>query len=324
MFVQERDGDRKGMNLNTFHLVDPALRPLLDFMPSRDFTAEGLDEARERMKQMVALAGVSAMAPRLVDIPRAGAPDVPLRLFEPEGEGLRPAILHMHGGGFVAGSAAMNDAQNSAYAATHHALVASVDYRLAPETAFPGPLDDCLAALEWIIAHADVLKINPAQIVVMGESAGGGLAAALALRARDLGIALAGQLLLYPMLDEPDGVSAMANPTTGEFIWTRGSNRFGWAAMRGDQEIAADCLGYFSPSQAIDVRGLAPACLLVGSLDLFLDETIAYAMRLSHAGVPVEFHVYRGCYHGFDLVRDAPPSQRLAADITKALTIMLG
>lgn len=310
--------------MSTLHLVDPELRPLLAMMPTADFTADTLAAARERMTQMLAMAPPPAIVPRFVAAPGPdGEAEVPIRLFEPPADGLRPAILHIHGGGFVAGSAAMNDTQNAARALAHDAVVASVDYRLAPETPFPGPLEDCFAALEWLLTHAEALCVDPARIVVMGESAGGGLAAALSLLARDRGIVLAGQLLVYPMLDHQTGESGKGNPSVGEFVWTPGSNRFGWGAMRGGQSVEADRLGYFSPAHAADLGNLARAAILVGALDLFLDEDVAYAMRLSHAGVPVELHVYPGCYHGFDLVADAAAAKRMTADIGSALARLL-
>lgn len=140
-------------------------------------------------------------------------------------------------------------------------------------------------------------------LYVFGHSGGGGLAAALALPARDrVAPALRGQVLVYPMLDARTGTAEapVDNPTTGEFFWTQAANRFGWAALRGPASVPAEQLGYFSPALAADLAGLPPTFVGVGALDLFLEEDIAYALRLARAGVPVEAHVYNGGVHGFD------------------------
>ncbi|MDO7842331.1 alpha/beta hydrolase [Sphingomonas immobilis] len=310
--------------MTTRHLVDPALLPLLEMLPTRDLHAGTLMETRALMRERLGSAPLAA-PDAVLHVPGAdGAPAVAVRLFRPPGVASpSPAILHIHGGGFVIGAAAMNDAANAARAMRHGAVVVSVEYRLAPETPFPGPIEDCYAALAWLFAEAPALAIDPARIVVTGESAGGGLAAALALLARDRGLPpLAGQVLTYPMLDpaSPDS----ANPSTGEFIWTRGSTRFGWEAMRGGRPIASENAGYFAPALATDLRGLAPAFIAVGALDLFLDEDVAYATRLSHAAVPVELHVYPGAFHGFDLVAHAAPALRMADDIAAATARFLG
>lgn len=304
--------------MSTLHLVDPELLPLLELLPTRDMRAETLQETRLLIAER--LRGAPGAGPsEILAVPGpAGAPAVPVRLFRPDiAPASLPAILHIHGGGFVAGIAAMNDAANADRAARHGAVVVSIDYRLAPETPFPGPLEDCYAVLIWLIAEAATLGVDPRRIVVTGESAGGGLAAALALLARDRGLPpLAGQVLTYPMLDPASADST--NTSTGEFIWTRGSSRFGWGAMRGDQEISQARLGHFAPAQAAELHGVAPACIAIGALDLFLDEGLAYATKLSRASVPVELHVYAGAFHGFDLLAQAAVSQQMAADLAVA------
>ncbi|MDR3389638.1 MAG: alpha/beta hydrolase [Rudaea sp.] len=309
--------------MRSHHLVDPELLPLLDLLPGADMSAAMLPTARAMMAQR--LLGQPGPNPsQILAVPGpVGAPDVPVRLFRPDEAGANlPAILHIHGGGFIVGMAAMNDADNAARAGRHGAVVVSVDYRLAPETPFPGPIEDCYAALEWLFAEAATLGVDPRRIVVTGESAGGGLAAALALLARDRGLPpLAGQVLTYPMLDPSSADSS--NASTGEFVWTRASNRFGWAAMRGDSDIPLDRLGHFAPARATDLSGLAPACIAVGALDLFLDEDIAYATKLSHAGVPIELRVYPGAFHGFDLMAQARVSRQIAKDIVSATQRLL-
>jgi len=267
--------------------------------------------------------------PRLAAAPgRDDAPEVPLRIYTPDsGAAVKPCVYYIHGGGFVAGSAAVMDAMNWDCAQTHGAVVVAVGYRLAPETPFPGPIEDCYAGLLWVMAHAAELGIDPGRVIVMGHSAGGGLAAALALMVRDLGeVNLAGQILMYPMLDHRTGDTddVHRNPTSGEFTWTRASNRFCWAAVRGNYDLGDERLGWFSPSRVADLSNLPPAYIAVGALDLFLDEDIAYALRLSHAGVPVECHVYPGVIHGSETwVPEAQVSQQITGDQRRAVARLL-
>lgn len=242
---------------------------------------------------------------RLVPGP-VGAPDVRVLIYRPQGEaGALPAILYMHGGGFVAGRPDMMDGASLRLAQRLGAVVVSVQYRLAPETPFPGPLEDCYAALDWLFSEAEALGVDPARIALYGQSAGGGLAAATALLARDRGQhRLAAQFLLYPMIDPRTGTAdaPVDNASTGEFLWTREANRNGWAAMRGTGVIEPARLGHFGPALAGDVAGLPPTFVAVGSLDLLLEENVAYALRLSRAGVPIDLHVHPGGVHGFEAV----------------------
>lgn len=313
--------------------VDPELLPLLDLYQTSDLTGETLPAARAALSAMV-------QAPKQGEVPAlvraipgpSGAPPVPLRIFQPAGTPAtpRPAILHIHGGGFVMGEAAMSDAENARRAARYGAIVVSVDYRLAPETPFPGPLEDCYAALDWMMQHADALGIDPARVVVAGESAGGGLAAALAILCRDRGVhRLSGQFLIYPMIDDRTGdphagAAAPDNPQTGTFVWTREANLFGWRAMRGGRAIPPERIGHFAPARAADHAGLPPAFIATGALDLFVEENLAYAATLARAGVAVEMHVYPGAVHGFQLMAKSAVAQRFEADCADALARMLG
>lgn len=315
--------------MTTRSLVAADLLALVDAMPTRDLCAETLTLSRDRMALMYAGVQDSAILcqQRAVQGP-PNAPDVNIRIFHPDqshDKGRYPGILHIHGGGMVAGMAAMNDAANARLAAEQRAVVVSVDYRLAPETPFPGPVEDCVAVLDWMQRYGSAINIDPARIVVTGESAGGGLAAATALIARDRAMpSLAGQLLIYPMLDPRTGSpEGRDNPSTGEFIWTRGSNQFGWAALRGRQDIAPDRLGHYAPALATDLSALPPTMIAVGALDLFLDEDLDYAVRLVRAGVAVECHVYPGAVHGFDLISNSAAALMLARDVEPALRHML-
>jgi acetyl esterase/lipase len=218
---------------------------------------------------------------------------VGVRLFRPAGTTQSgPALLWIHGGGYVIGTAAQDDDLCHRFVRELGITVASVDYRLAPEHPYPAPLDDCYAALTWLAA---LPAVDPARVAIGGASAGGGLAAALALLARDRGeVKPTLQLLAYPMLDDRSG-STPDNPNYR--LWGPKSNRFGWAAYLGnaDPNVAV-------PARREDLSGLPPAWIGVGTNDLFHDEDLAYAARLAEAGVPCQIETVPGAFHGFDQV----------------------
>jgi len=230
------------------------------------------------------------------------------------------AYLHIHGGGYVIGSADMTAPQSKAIAAALGCFVVSVDYRLAPETAFPGAVEDCYAALKWLHGQAAALGVDPTRIAIGGESAGGGLAAALAVLARDRGeVAVCFQCLTYPMIDDRTVTRPDPHPFVGHHLWTPTQNRFGWAALLGRDPGGDDVSPYAAAARTPDLAGLPPALIVVGALDLFLEEDIEYARRLMRAGVPTELHVYPGAYHGFDLTPGAAVSQAMVRDRMNAL-----
>jgi acetyl esterase/lipase len=208
-----------------------------------------------------------------------------------------PALLWIHGGGYVLGSTKQDDRLCRRFSSELGITVASVDYRLAPEHPYPAALDDCYSALTWL---SRLPAVDPARVAIGGASAGGGLAAALALLARDRGeITPALQLLAYPMLDDRSG----SGPKNRNYrLWNPDSNRFGWASYLGaaDPQVAV-------PARREDLSGLAPAWIGVGTHDLFHDEDLVYAERLNRAGVPCHVEVVPGAFHGFDLV--APKAQ---------------
>jgi triacylglycerol lipase len=292
--------------MNSRALVDPELAPMLDLFPAMTITAENLAEVRARVLPTppVEECGVTL---RETEVPGpAGAPPVPVRIYHPPAGEARPGcLLHIHGGGYVAGAARNLEFAHRPLAARLGCVIVSVDYRLAPETPFPGAIEDCYAALAWTCAEAAALGIDVTRIGVIGESAGGGLAAALALLARDRGeYRLAFQHLIYPMLDDRSCVRD-PHPFAGEFLWHRANNHFGWSSLLGHEPGRDDVSCYAAAARAGDLAGLPPAYISTGALDLFLDENVDYAARLLRAGVPAELHVWPGAFHAFDLVPDA-------------------
>jgi len=241
----------------------------------------------------------------------------------------RPAVLHLHGGGLIIGAATQGDALCRRLADELGAVAASVDYRMPPEHPYPAPLDDCYAALQWLAAQPDV---DPNRIAVIGESAGGGLAASLALLARDRGeIALAGQVLAYPMLDDRTPAADIPHPRSLR-LWNARSNRLGWGMYLGAgtagpaaTPLDAATLELAVPARRTDLSTLPPTWIGVGTLDLFHDEDLEYARRLTDAGVPCELHVIPGAYHGFDASEPkAAVSRDFVARLLEALRGMLG
>lgn len=312
---------------SSLHLVRPDLRVVADF-PMFDPEVDDLAAYREGMIQTFAAMSPPGEFPReehFIDGP-SGASALRVLIYRPTSvsQGL-PAILYFHGGGFVAGSPDMMAAASFELTQKSGAVVVAVDYRLAPETPFPGPLEDCYAALQWMHAQSDSLSIDPERISLMGDSAGGGLAAATALLARDRGdIAIRSEFLIYPMLDARTGTGQAPhdNAFTGEFIWSRAANRFGWTSMQGSADIEKERLAYFSPALSNDLSRLPPTFLAVGSLDLFLEEDVDYALRLTRCGVPVTLHLYEGGTHGFDLLPGSL-QQKFGQDIADAFSRLL-
>ena len=232
-----------------------------------------------------------------------GAPDVRVYVINADPKAApKPAIVHMHGGGFVVGAA--KDAVNGLQplAAALDCVIVTVDYRLAPETRFPGALEDNYAGLKWLHDNATALGVDRDRIAVAGESAGGGHAAMLAIAARDRGeVPLVFQALTYPMLDDRTAIRHPAPPQLERFIWTPGDNRYGWSALLGRPAGSRRSPYGAVPARVDDLRGLPPAFIGVGSIDLFVDEDIEYARRLVAVGIPTELHVVPGAFHGFDV-----------------------
>jgi acetyl esterase/lipase len=228
---------------------------------------------------------------------------IPVGIYHPvKATGNIPSLLWIHGGGMMTGSYSQNEAFLRYVSKTLLCKIVAVDYRLAPECPYPAAMNDCYAALQWMFESHQTLGLDPYLIAVGGASAGGNLAAALALRARDEGkIPLAHQLLIYPMLDDKNRHSADENhPDTP--IWTRGCNQIGWSVYLGNLDGQENIPEYAAPTRAEDLSDLACATVIVGELDLFLDESIQYAHKLLKHGVSTALHVYPGAYHGFDFL----------------------
>ncbi len=275
---------------DSFH---PDLRGVARWLPRAVVSPRTLGPVR-------LLTGLSARAPaRTVTVEPVGA--VSVRLHLPVGvDGPRPALLWIHGGGYVLGSAAQDDRLCRHFAQQLGLVVAAVDYRLAPEHRFPRPLYDCHEALTWLAGEP---YVDPARLAVGGGSAGGGLAAALALLARERAdVALSLQLLSYPMLD--DRTANRTDIDERRFrLWNNNANRFGWESYTGHAPGSSEISELAAPARCKDLSGLPPAWIGVGTLDLFYEEDRAYGDRLRDAGVDCQLEVVRGAFHGFDSIR---------------------
>ena len=305
--------------------LDDEHRAVLDGMPMR-MDLSDIEAAREdRAARMAALPPPVMPDNVMLEDHMApgpeGAPDVMVRTYRPaELPTNAPAFYWIHGGGMVLGNVETSDPYCANIADKLNILVGSVEYRLAPEHPFPAPMEDCYAGLKWFADSADQLGIDCGRIAIGGGSAGGGLAAGLALLARDRGeVDVCFQLLVYPMIDDRN-TTRSAEAITDERVWNRDANLHGWDAYLAGNAGGDDVSPYAAPARATDLAGLPPAYINVGVLDLFVDEDITYAQRLLAAGVPTELHVYPGAFHGSaNLVPNSALSQRWAADELAAL-----
>lgn len=299
-------------------LVDPEIAPLIELLPLIDLSPETLEEARRLSKIDPRLYDESLKPTEVAIESHSPSPLMALLFDPPRTSGPRGAVLHLHGGGMVMGSADMARVSIPSIALAHDIVVLSVDYRLAPEFPFPAQLEDAEAALTWLLDHREALQIREDRIFLMGESAGGGLAAGLAIKLRDEGgPVIAGQVLTYPMLDNRTGNERDPHDhgLAGEFIWTRERNQFGWSALGTEKQLDAKRLGWFSPGRAQSLEDLPPAFVATGEIDLFRCENFEYARRLKEAGVHCEFHCYPGAIHGFDLMRRSRLARQYRADL---------
>ena len=311
--------------MSTIALVDPELRDALAQWPQLPLTAATLPQRR------------AAALEQLDAIPKPDLPDIvtgeiyvqsafgakPIRVltYRPvKSDEPLPAVVHIHGGGFVMGAPEMKDVENRIFASELKCAIYSVDHRLAPEAPHPAPVEDIYSVFAWLHANADRLWLDPARIGIKGESGGGGFAAAAALYARDReGPKFAFQHLIYPMIDDRTAVRGDLHPYVGEFVWTQANNYFGWRSLLAEEPGSAGVSPYAAAARAADVSGLPPTYISVGGLDLFLEENMIYADRLSRAGVPVELHIYPRTYHGFYRATNARVTRQAEHDTREAL-----
>lgn len=294
--------------------LDPELRPALEQMPPLEITRENVAFIRTALaaRQQPSTVEVSSEV-RTVATDYGG---VDVYVYRKSDRPAQPALLWIHGGGYIIGSA--QDERARVIAAELDMTVFSVDYRLAPEHPFPAGAEDCYATLEWIVRQATALGVDPQRLAIGGASAGGGMSAGVALMNRDrANHPLRLQLLLYPMIDN------LHDTASGQYenhpIWNQGTSFRAWE-MYLDGTPGASASPYAAAARATDLGGLPPAYVCVGSEDLFRDEDVEYARRLIAAHVPCELAIFPGLYHGGDaFVPQAAVSRRLQQSFLAAL-----
>jgi acetyl esterase/lipase len=303
-------------------LIDPELLPALQVPDElqeiifRDpITARAIFADRENIDSQLAIQAEVTISERIISGPNG---DIRLFIYEPATPAPRPALLWIHGGGYFLGSA-RDDMFCIPFADHARCTVVSVDYRLAPEHPFPAGPEDCYSALQWIASHSDELGIDPKRIAIGGASAGGGMAAGVALMNRDRGgVPVVLQLLLYPMIDDSHDTPS-GHAITSLSVWNRKVSLYAWGLYLGNLN-GKDVSPYAAAARATDVSGLPPTYLCVGTLDLFRDEIITYAQRLMAANIPTELVVYPRVTHAAEgLAPDAEVSYRMRANYIDAL-----
>jgi triacylglycerol lipase len=307
------------MEVRLLNLVDPELRDAAASLEPFKLNPASIPLMREAfLVTATADPELLAIRCRSIDVP-GGCSSVPLVVYEPQSPCSKSAvILDIHGGGFLFGSAAMNDRQNRALVRGLEVPVVSVNYRLAPEHAYPTALEDCIAAFRWCKDLVKSPGTESGTVIVLGNSAGGGLAAALSLRLRDSGEELPdGMVLLSPMLDD------RTDDSTERIGWSGENNHFAWTSLLGVEAGSQGVPCHAAPARAESLAGMPPTFISVGSVDLFAAENIDFARRLLLADVPTELHVYPGAFHGFArFAPDASVSRRNLGDLTAAISRM--
>jgi acetyl esterase/lipase len=303
--------------------LDPEVETRLGSLPPSPFEAAqiGKDEIPAIRQAMRRPAGIPGHMRHHVLVVERGprAPALDLHVYAPRrpADRVRPGLLWIHGGGYIVGSAEGEAGRVGHWVRAGHVVIAP-DYRLAPEHPFPAGLDDCLDGLTETVRRAGELGIEPGGIVVAGGSAGGGLAAALAVRCRDLGIdAIAHLVLIAPMVDDTTVAPAGVRPA----VWGNAANRLGWGSYLPDAD--GPPASSAAVARVTDFSGLPPTTIAVGAADMFCAESVELASRLLRSGVPVDLHVYAGLPHGFDsLLPDSRPARVLERDLSESLDRM--
>ena len=297
--------------------VTPEVQTILDLLaavddvPIEEMTPQAMREAYAMLNATGSKAEMASVTDRTVPGPGG---DIPVRVYVPTTEpGPRPVLVYFHGGGWVIGDLETHDSTVRALASGSGATVVSVDYRLAPEHPFPAPLDDCLAAVRWVADHGAEIDVDPARLAVAGDSAGGNLAAAVALALRDTGPALRAQVLVYPVTDGTLGEPSMDENGDGYFL-TKATMAWFWDHYMGDRDRATEPTAsvLHAPDEAL--AGLPPALVITAEFDPLRDEGEAYASRLAAAGVDVTTSRYDGMIHGFFSMGDFVPEGKAAID----------
>lgn len=313
--------------------IDPDMIPILEALYEMGFKIHlnELEETRAGLATL--LQNLTAAAPPIegidISVQEAPYPDgsfnVPLRIYRATGNTeTLPVMYWMHGGGYVLNRAEDDDPVASYLALALNCVVVSVDYRLAPENPFPIPMEDCYVGLKWTYDSAETLGIDPARIVIGGQSAGGGLTAGLAQMTRDRGeVPLLYQLLVYPMLDDRN-LEQASDTVDDTYVWSRESNLLGWRYYLGQEPGTENTPLYAAPGRTEDLTNLPPAYMYLGDIDLFMAEDLDYASRLIQAGVLTEVHVYPGGVHAFDnLGATTALAQRCIADRDRTLKAVM-
>ena len=306
---------------SSLHLVAPELRPILDVFKGFDVNGDTL----AMLRNIPVSPARDTPSFEEVFIKREGSEDaLRLLIIKPKidvpTQGL-PALLYMHGGGFVFGSPETILPTMQRFAEDVGCIIVLPAYRLAPEFPFPAALNDNYLALSWMHEQAAKLEIDSSRIATGGDSAGGGHAAVLNIAVRDRGeFSPLYQFLIYPMLDDRMGSSRSPEAHSGEFIWTADNNVFGWSAYLGCAAGTSDVPAGSVPARQKDLSGLPPTLIAVGNLDLFAQENVEYGKRLAEQGVAVETKIFDGAYHGFNVIApDAAISREFHAFCVKGL-----
>ncbi len=282
--------------------VAPDLRRFVELLPDLSRLDKRLGEVRAVLGgEEPQLGDDGKVVASEVSILRQDGTALRALVYRPSGtssEAKLPALLHVHGGGYVAGSANRDDSEGRETAQQQQCVVLIPDYRIAPENPYPAPLDDVVLAWGWMHEKAPTLGIDTGRMAIRGNSAGGGLAYAASLKLRDdPELAPCFLLLLFPMLDD----RTSPHPHNGVYVWTHDNNRFGWDSyLRNVDRDNPPPLA--APGRIEDVAGLPPTFLATGAIDLFAGENLDLGRRLIDAGIALEMHVYPGAYHGFSLV----------------------
>lgn len=303
-------------SVQNLDFVDPDLRSAAQREQQIQAEMGVLDDAViKRLRQ----SGAPPMEPTLDDVSAVtrmvpgvpGQPPVKVLVINSRTDSLRPGILHMHGGGYVLGTLRGETRFLQEIARSLDCVIVSVDYRLAPETTYLGSGEDNYAGLLWMYREAASIGVDPKRIAVMGESAGGGHAALLAIKARDRGeVPIRFQALIYPMLDDRTGSTVHHRPPIGSVGWHARNNKFGWRAFLGVEPGTKGVPVAGVPARVESTAGLPPTYIAVGGIDLFVSENMEFARRLVEAGVPTELLVMPGMFHAAERAAPSAPISR--------------